>query len=331
MSAEAWQFNGVVRLTKTGISFLVFTLFAGFAAINTGNNALYIGLSFMLAALMISGIASKGGLKHLGVELAGVDEAWAGRVARGRLRVVNRSRIWNVRGIVVVSAELAAPVFLAEIRRRSSVDVEAAFLFQRRGLAQLNTVDLYTRYPFGFFLKKRRLRISGDVVVYPRLLDGSAAQERFRDVEGDLQPSARPGSGSDVHAFREYARGDSMRQVAWKKSAALGRWIIKQSEAEAGRGVHVVVDPFKPRMASDDDFERMISEAATFVHEALQRGFDVAVSLPRTELRVRGGDTARPVFRALALLEPAYEPSSPLLDRHSVVFAVRRSDERKSA
>jgi len=326
-----WQFDGVVRLTKIGISFIVFTVCIGFAAINTGNNALYIGLSFMLGALILSGVASKSGLKHLRVDFASIDEAWAGRVARGRLCVVNRSRIWSVRDLIVTADELAAPIFVPLVRRRGEVAVDAAFLFRRRGLVQLTSIDLYTRYPFGFFLKKRRVKISGDVIVYPRLLDAEAARERFRAVEGDQHPSSRPGPGSDVHAFREYARGDSLRHVAWKKSASLGRWIIKQTESDAGRAVHVVVDPYKPRAASDDDFERMVSEAATFLDDALRRELDVVVLMPRLELRARGGEAARAVFRALALLEPVYEPFAPLLDRHSVVFAVRRADERKSA
>ena len=321
-----WQFDGVVRLTRIGVSFVIFTIFIGFAAINTGNNALYIGLSFMLGALILSGVASKGGLKQLRVDFESIDEAWAGREARGRLRVTNRSRIWSVRDLIVVSPELAAPVFVGVVERRSEVRIDATFLFRHRGLVQLKSIDLYTRYPFGFFLKKRRVKISGDVVVYPRLLDAEAARERFRAVEGEQHAASRPGPGSDVHSFREYTRGDSLRHVAWKKSASLGRWIIKQTELEAGRAVHVVVDPFKPRGASSDEFEQMVSEAATFVHEALRRGFDVVVTLPRHELRAQGE-----IFRALALLEPAYEPFAPLVDRNSVVFAVRRADERKSA
>ena len=326
-SGLTWQFTGVVRLTKIGVSFVLFTVFVGFAAINTGNNALYIGLSFMLGALLLSGVASKGGLKHLRVDFEKVDEAWAGREAHGRLRVANRSRIWNVRDLILVSEELAGPVFVPIVERRRDVGVDVAFLFRRRGLAQLKSIDLYTRYPFGFFLKKRRVKISGDVVVYPRLLDAEGTRERFRAVEGEQHSSSRPGPGSDVHSFREYTRGDSLRHVAWKKLASLGRWIIKQTELEAGRAVHVVVDPFKPRAASDDDFEQMVSEAATFVHEALRRGFDVVVSMPRLELRAPGE-----IFRALALLEPAYEIGRTLCaPTGAIVFAVRRADERKSA
>jgi len=73
----AFTFDGVVRLTSIGTSFVIFTIVIGFAAINTGNNSLYIGLAFMLACLLLSGVASKGGLKHLSVELGGIDEAWA--------------------------------------------------------------------------------------------------------------------------------------------------------------------------------------------------------------------------------------------------------------
>src|SRR4029079_11002677 len=223
-AVSSWQFDGVVRLTRIGVSFVLFTIFVGFAAINTGNNALYIGLSFMLGALLLSGIASKGGLKHLRVDFERVDEAWAGRPARGRLRVANRSRIWNVRDLILTSPDLAAPVFVAVVERRREVHLDTTFLFHRRGLVQLNTIDLYTRSPFGFFLKKRRVKIRGDVVVYPRLLDAEGARERFRPIEGEQHSASRPGPGSDVHAFREYTRGDSLRHVSWKKSASLGRW-----------------------------------------------------------------------------------------------------------
>ena len=158
----SFAFDGVVRLTSIGTSFVIFTIVIGFAAINTGNNSLYIGLAFMLACLLLSGVASKGGLKHLSVELGGIDEAWAGRAAEGRVRIVNRSPIWNVRDVIITSDELAAPLFVPIILRRSDVRITAPFLFQKRGIVQLKTLDLYTRYPFGFFLKKRRLRISGE-------------------------------------------------------------------------------------------------------------------------------------------------------------------------
>jgi uncharacterized protein (DUF58 family) len=321
VTKEKWQFDGVVRLTRIGTSFVIFTVVIGFAAINTGNNALYIGLSLMLGCLLLSGVASKDGLKQLVVEFDGVDEAWAMCPAHGRLRIRNRSRIWNVRDVIITSEELAAPLSLPLIKRREEIIVHAMFSFRRRGLTQLTRVDLYTRFPFGFFLKKRRPRLTGDVVVFPRLLGDDIPRDRFRPNRGDLQSANRIGSGTDIHSFRDYVRGDSLRRVHWKKSASLGRWIIKQTEVETGRSVHIVVDPYRPPEVSEESFEEMISEASTFLDDALRSGLEVAFSIPHVTMR-SDRDGAASMFRALALLDATREPVAQTVDRDSVIFTV---------
>src|SRR5687768_9680557 len=161
------------------------------AALNTGNNALYIAVAFMLGSLLLSGLASKGGLKKVDVEIGGIDEAWAGLVADGTLRVRNRSRIWSVRDIVITSPDLDKPVYIALLERRREISVPATFLFARRGIARLAALDSYTRYPFGFFLKKRRMKVSSEVVVFPRVLSEDRALERFREMTGEQSASKR--------------------------------------------------------------------------------------------------------------------------------------------
>ncbi|HEX8618249.1 MAG TPA: DUF58 domain-containing protein [Thermoanaerobaculia bacterium] len=320
-----FEFQGVVRLTKVGTTYILGTVILAVAAINTGNNAIYIAVALMLGCLLLSGIASKGGLKHLHVEIRGIDEAWAGRPADGTLRVRNDSRIWNVRDVVLASEAFAQPVLVPLLPRRGEVVISVAFLFARRGLAHVHAVDSYTRYPFGFFLKKRRLRVDSEVVVYPRIVAEDAARELSRPVTGEESTATRPGPGSELHSFREYVRGDSLRQVHWKKSASLGRWIMKQHEAEASRSVVVVVDPYKPRGASDDEFEAMITAAASFIYDAARRGLDLTLLLPRTTVRARESEPAAPLFRALALLEPLHERVHQPLDRDAVLFAVKGS------
>lgn len=320
----AFEFNGVVRFTKVGTTYLATTVILAIAAINTGNNALYLGVALMLGSLLLSGLASKGGLKHLRVEVGGMDDVWAGRPAHGILRVRNDSRVWNVRDVILTSEALAEPVVIPVLPRRKTVDVAASFLFTKRGLAHVHAIDSYTRYPFGFFLKKRRVRISSDVVVYPRILGEDAAHNRFRPMAGETSVANRPGTGTEIHSFREYVRGDSLRHLHWKKSASLGRWIMKQTDAEAAKAVHVVVDPYKPATVTEESFERMISEAATFLWNAVQQDFDVTLSLPRVTLRTHEHEPAGPLFRALALVEPVYEPVHQVLDRNSVLFSVNR-------
>src|SRR5438552_18559718 len=237
--------------------------------------------------------------------------------------------LWNIREVIVTSPELADPIFIPIINRRSEIRVESSFLFQRRGIVHFKILNLYTRYPFGFFLKKRRARISGEVIVFPRLLDEETPRERFRSVDGEQHPSNRAGIGTDVHSFREYVRGDSFRHIYWKKSASLGRWIMKQTEMEASRAVQVVVDPYRPRGVSEEQFEGMISAAATFIYDALRRDLDVVLSLPRILMRAQGGQPATPIFRALALLEATHEPVAQTIDRNAIVFSVGIADERE--
>lgn len=322
-AAPPWTFDGVVRLTRIGGSYVIFTIVIGFAALNTGNNALYIGLTFMLGCLLLSGIASKGGLKHLDVAMSEAGEAWAGQPARATLLITNKSRIWNVRDVVITAADLAEPILVPLLSRRSSIEVKAPFLFRRRGRVELKSLDFYTRYPFGFFLKKRRIRIQGEVIVFPRLLADSSDRDRYRPATGDLATANRPGPGGEIHSFRDYARGDSLRHIYWRKSASVGRWIIKQTDQEAARTVHIVVDPCRPRGVSEEEFEEMISAATTFIYYGLQRGLDIVLSLPRITLRTRDAQSADPLFRALSLLEVSHEPVAQIIERHTVVFTVQ--------
>jgi uncharacterized protein (DUF58 family) len=318
----AFEFNGVVRLTKVGTVFTLATVVLSMAALNTANNALYIAVSFMLGSLLLSGVASKGGLKKIDAEIAGVDEAWAGRTADGALRVRNRSRIWNMRDLVITSPDLDKPVFIALLPKRSEITVPITFLFHRRGLAKLSRLDAYTRYPFGFFLKKRLLRISSEVVVFPKIGSEEEARTRFRPITGEQSSSSRAGLGTEIHSFREFVRGDSLRHVYWKKSASIGRWIMKQTELDAGRALHVVVDPYKPRGASDEEFEELVSSATTLIYHAARRDLDVTLSLPRTTLRARDSRGAMALFHALALLEPIYEPLQQPLERDTIFFSL---------
>lgn len=327
MTALPFEFDGVVRFTRAGVAYLAFTLIVGVSALNTGNNSLYIGLAFMLGALLFSGIASKGALKKIHVEIEYVGEAWAGEEARGVLVVKNRSWIWNVRDLVVTSPSFHRPLLLSELRRGEERRVNADLFFERRGRARIERVDLYTRYPFGIFLKKRRIAVHGNALVYPRLLEQIDAPAAFARLLGEETPLERIGQGSDVFAFREYVRGDSLRQVHWKKSASLGRWIIRQPQSDAGHTIAVVIDPVIPLSASEDDFERMISAATTLIHEAFAQDFEVMLYAGAVELAANNDRGAHEMYEVLALIEPVRERIYLNVPRGAVIFSLVHGSE----
>jgi uncharacterized protein (DUF58 family) len=322
VTRRSFEFDGVVRLTRMGAGYLLFTVLIGFAALNTGNNSLYITLSAMLATLLLSGIMSKEGLRRIEVEIVQMGEAWAGLKVPATLRIKNRSRIWIVRDLVLIGGPIDSPIVVAAIDRRSSVEVRADLRFPRRGRVSLDRIDLYTRFPFGLFMKKKRARLTGEALVYPELLPKSSFGTSFAIVTGEERPSGQAGRGHDILAFREYVRGDELRHVHWKKSAMTGRWIMKQPEAEANPQVIVSFDPWIPPGSSDEQFERLVSEATTYIRDALEGGWSVRLHLERQVVQATPVERRR-VFEALAIVEPTVEASVPHRGQGVALFTLR--------
>jgi uncharacterized protein (DUF58 family) len=79
-------------VTRGGIAYFVLAILIGIAALNTGNNLLYIVLSAMLAAIIVSGFASAAVLNELELELRLPEHVFAGRRVSGRILLRNRRK-----------------------------------------------------------------------------------------------------------------------------------------------------------------------------------------------------------------------------------------------
>jgi uncharacterized protein (DUF58 family) len=81
------------QLTREGMAYLVLALLIGIAAVNTGNNLLYIVLGAMVAAVGVSGVASAAVLRRLELELIAPRNAFAMRPVTLRVNLHN-PRLW---------------------------------------------------------------------------------------------------------------------------------------------------------------------------------------------------------------------------------------------
>ena len=76
-------------VTRAGIVYALVTLLIGIAALNTGNNLLYIVVAAMLAAIMVSGYVSAIVLRYLELDIHVPEHVFAGRPALGRIVLRN--------------------------------------------------------------------------------------------------------------------------------------------------------------------------------------------------------------------------------------------------
>jgi uncharacterized protein (DUF58 family) len=79
-------------VTREGLVYSVFVLLIGVAALTSGNNLLFIVVSAMLAAIVVSGVASAGVLRGLELEVSVPAHIFAGSTALARLTLHNRRR-----------------------------------------------------------------------------------------------------------------------------------------------------------------------------------------------------------------------------------------------
>src|SRR6266851_10383805 len=91
------------EVTRAGVIYVLVTLVIGIAALNTGNNLLYIVVAAMLAASLVSGIVSAVVLRSLELDVRLPDHLFAGRAVMGRILVRNPRRFLPSFSIRVVS------------------------------------------------------------------------------------------------------------------------------------------------------------------------------------------------------------------------------------
>ena len=86
---DAFQYE----LTREGMVYLAVSLVIAIAALNTANNLLFIVLAAMLAAIVVSGIASAGVLRRLELDIIVPRNAFAAKPVQLRVNLTN-PRLW---------------------------------------------------------------------------------------------------------------------------------------------------------------------------------------------------------------------------------------------
>ncbi len=90
-------------VTRAGIVYVLVTLVIGIAALNTGNNLLYIVVAAMLAAILVSGYVSAWVLRYLELDVRLPEHVFAGRPVLGRIVLHNPRRFLPSFSVRVVS------------------------------------------------------------------------------------------------------------------------------------------------------------------------------------------------------------------------------------
>jgi uncharacterized protein (DUF58 family) len=95
---EAFDYD----VTREGMVYLAIVVSIGVAALNTGNNLLFIVVSAMLAAIIVSGVASAAILRRLELDVGVPEHVFAGEPVLVRLSISNLRRVLPSLSVSVV-------------------------------------------------------------------------------------------------------------------------------------------------------------------------------------------------------------------------------------
>src|SRR5690242_12915384 len=269
------------KLTREGIVYLGGVLVVALAALNTGNNLLFMILACLLAGVLISGFLSRLVLSGVDVRLEMPEHIFAGKPVMAIAEIHNAKRTMPSFSVLLVSEEspktkkynpeqrapgiLARSVYFPHVARQQTVRQNVELTFPRRGVYRQDTLGLRTKFPFGFLEKTRRVGSDIEALVYPSVEPTEQLCEILPLVSGELESYQR-GRGNDLYAIRDYQFNDSARHVDWKASARTGALQVKEFAREDERRVLLVFDPYIGSQGMDaraaERFERAVNLCA---------------------------------------------------------------------
>jgi uncharacterized protein (DUF58 family) len=307
-----------LKFTREGKYYLGITLGVGFAAINTGNNLLYLLLGMLLSLIVVSGVMSEMSLRALTVKRRLPLRAQVGRAHLVEIEVFNHKQQVPSYAIEVEDLRAGQPAdkrcFFLKISPASAQVAAYRRTPARRGRDHHTGFRIATRFPFGLFEKSREVEALGDLIIYP-----AVDPVRLPPIEGGRRGetglASGRGSGDDIYSVRPMRQGDDHRDIYWRKSAGTQPLVLRERVREAHPDIELVVDVVKPATAADGfaiAFEKHVREIASRAVAHIKRGDTVVVRTTAGQ-RVRADKNvgADPVLRFLALLETVDESARP--------------------
>lgn len=301
----------------TSFSYIALTALLALGAVNSQNNLLFIAFGLALAALLVSGFVSGTTIVRIRVTREPIGAGQVGEPLAIRYEIRNTSRALPAFALTVRERAIprakkpltglgtrakGAPswpslmpeprAFAAHIAPKGVAHAEAVVRPTRRGVATFHAIRVESSFPFGI-LRKSATFVPGEAeaptvaLIRPRAIAPPTGllREATRDPADGDATSRAIGRADEFFGLRDYAPGDTMRQIAWRASARSGELVVRENVSHAPTRLWVGLAPLRPGEVADAALadaltEGAISLAAGLLEEAGRMGIDVGLFAP---------------------------------------------------
>jgi uncharacterized protein (DUF58 family) len=284
------QRNIYIVPTRGGASFAALLLLMLLASINYQLNLGFV-LAFLLAgAAAVSMHITHGMLRGLTLRIKPGPPAHAGTPALLEVVVGNPGHARYALALRLYDRD-------RDGRSHTTVDVPAggqavatvSIVPATRGWHAIPPLVLETGFPFGFFRAWTVWRPAARVLAWPRPEHPAPPLPGAQPVPGE-QAAVQRSSGNELEGVRPWRRGDSLRQVVWKKVARSGELVSRDTASSGSRELWL---DWAATAGTGADAEPRLSRLAAWVESAERAGIAWGLRLPGVELPTGQGDAQR--------------------------------------
>lgn len=351
-----WLMPVSFSITREGGIYILAIFLLSLAAINTGNNLLFLIMAILLSAIVASGSFARASLRsirvsidipenvfvdeHISIKVSlhnakrilpsfsiSVEDAGC-RAARGRRRLKD---FWMRPGAGNATQEdtgrliLRHAAYFPALLAGETCSLLIGQSFPARGKYTLQGFRLSTCFPFGFFKRGERVRAEGEILVYPRIDEVSAYFHLLPFLPGHLE-GRHVGLGESLYALRKYRDGESARRVDWKATAKTGELMAREYAREEESRFCLILDNRIQNAEKENctaRFEKSVSLAASLAAHFTEEGAELEFMTPDEYIpRGMGNAQLYCILRALAVIDCRTSADGPNSDLRRELAAV---------
>lgn len=282
------QRNIYILPTRGGFLFALLVLVMLLASINYQLNLGYV-LTFLLAgAAVVSMHMTHGMLRGLTLRLKAGPPVFAGEAAPLDLVITNPGGPRYALAVRLHDRVLHGHSFTAvDVPAQGQCSATVSIVPATRGWHAVPALVVETGFPFGLFRAWTVWRPAARVLAWPRPEQPAPPLPSAQPVPGE-QPSAQRLAGGELDGVRAWRRGDTLRQVVWKKVARSGELVSRETASSGSRELWL---DWAGMPGSDSELR--LSRLAAWVLAAERGGLSYGLRLPGAELAAGHGDAQR--------------------------------------
>jgi len=248
------------------------TLLLGVAAVNTGNNLLFLIVSAMLGFMAVSGTLGWLNIRRLAASVRIPDEVYAGTPTLLTVELTNAKRL--LPSFLITATVAGFPASFLVLDPGTPATASLMVTFAKRGRQRLERAVISSPFPVNFFVRFTVAAVAANVTVFPSPRRFAGALPGGKPDAGQAGPSQARGYEGELAKITDYRGGESLKLIHWRLSAKHEVFKVKELTATADEPVLL-----EPELLPGRDLDERLSYCCFLVNRLAKGGRPVGLKL----------------------------------------------------